>query len=744
MTMPPSFRPLSPADEREIIRKRKRTILIIFTLIIIIIIATLAEVLLLEKESFLVLGLLNLNLILLLLLLVLIFRNIIKVYFEQRTKPLGSKFRSKLVAVFVAMALFPTILLFLVASNLISDSIDNWFNPRLDTFLNNAMTVAHRFTDLVRDNADTYAAIIFREEVPEGLLDPARSDATATRLGKYLERFDLALIELYGPRGERLAAVHDSEAGAAELPPPESSDLQQAARGERVFIIDNEGYIRCGVPFFTDQDDRRHAATLFLGFRYSGDLIEKLRSMSAEYQRYQRQQGAIFETKVLYTTILVVITMTIIFSATWLGFYIAKGITIPIERLAEATREVASGNLDFSLDVRGYDEVGILIDAFNQMTENLRHNEELIAKAHRELKQKNIQLARKTTDMEAILQNISTGVLAIGADGTLYAANRAALNMLNLSEIQVVGKHFIAAFSDDVYANLLMIINRAFRTRSRTVQRYIAIAIEGRSRQLAVSCTPLHDISSDYQGIIAVLEDMTELLRSQRIAAWQEVARRIAHEIKNPLTPIRLSAERLQKRFQDLPEDHARLLTQLTQTIVQETEGLKKLVNEFSQFARMPASEPEPGNIHDAIDDAVSLYSGASDRVSFDLQLEEQVPEISFDREQMKRVFINLIDNAIDAMSEPGVVTITSQYDAILRILTIEVADQGRGISSEDRDRLFIPYFSTKSGGTGLGLAIVNRIVTDHRGFIRVKNNEPRGTRFIIELPVDRPTGWSF
>jgi two-component system nitrogen regulation sensor histidine kinase NtrY len=281
---------------------------------------------------------------------------------------------------------------------------------------------------------------------------------------------------------------------------------------------------------------------------------------------------------------------------------------------------------------------------------------------------------------------------------------------------------------------LAILIDEASRSRTELRPQEVAITRDGREMHLAVMTTPLTREDGVSEGLVLVFDDVTPLIRAQKVAAWREVARRLAHEIKNPLTPIQLCAERMRRHFSSAPDQTKQLVDECTTTIVGEVESLKGLVDEFSQFARMPAPRAVPTNLHQLLNEALALYNGIFSDVEIRRQF-EPVPSVAVDPEQIRRVVINLVDNAIEAMDQRGTIDVDTHHDPANSLVRIVVADNGPGIPPAEREKLFLPYYSTKRRGSGLGLAIVRRIVAEHGGSIDVSDNTPRGTRFAIELP---------
>jgi two-component system nitrogen regulation sensor histidine kinase NtrY len=432
------------------------------------------------------------------------------------------------------------------------------------------------------------------------------------------------------------------------------------------------------------------------------------------------------------------VTLLILFSVTWIGLYLSKRITVPIQMLAAGTREISSGNLDYRVKVQAGDELGILVDSFNTMTQELSANRGTIERRNLELRDSNLALEERRRYIETLLENITTGVISLDGQGRITTMNRAAHRILGvprragvpgatISEL-LEGRADLPPFGEA--------IGRVQTQAERSLERELQFAVEGRTVTAAAHLSALEDVQGGYLGMLIVLEDLTHLIKAQRVAAWREVARRIAHEIKNPLTPIQLSAERMLKNWREQNPRLGEIVEEGSATIVREVQSLKSLVDAFTRFAQEPRVQPVPVALDNVIDDALAHFSGRNQELQIVRRSQPETPQVNVDPEQMRRVFINLIDNAVEAMQGRGQVVIGTRFLKRPQMVRIEVSDPGPGISAEDRDKLFLPYFSTKPRGTGLGLAIVNRIISDHHGAIRVRDNPPHGTTFVIDLPV--------
>jgi two-component system, NtrC family, nitrogen regulation sensor histidine kinase NtrY len=432
-------------------------------------------------------------------------------------------------------------------------------------------------------------------------------------------------------------------------------------------------------------------------------------------------------------------TLMVLASATWMGVYIAKRITRPVQMLAEGARAIGSGRLDHRIEQETADEFGSLVEAFNTMAGELAVSRKKLDRSRTDLERKNVTLEESRRYIETILQRIATGVVSIGPDGRVTTVNSAAARLLGLDG--AVGRSSDELFGREELKPLGALVAGAQADAAAPVAQEVALVHDGRELHLAAAATALVGESGGVAGTVLVFDDVTPLIRAQRVAAWRDVARRLAHEIKNPLTPIQLCAERLRRHFGGAPPNARALVEECTDTIVAEVESLKALVDEFAQFARMPAPRAAPSDLNAVLTETLTLYDGLFKTVRIERAFAADLPLVRIDVEQIKRVVINLVDNAIEAMggrdgAPGGEIVVSTERDATAGVARIVIADNGPGISPGDRDKLFMPYYSTKRRGSGLGLAIVRRIVVEHGGSIEVTDNEPKGTRFTIELPV--------
>lgn len=459
-----------------------------------------------------------------------------------------------------------------------------------------------------------------------------------------------------------------------------------------------------------------------------------MESISRGFEEYQQIKLLKDPIQVTYYITLSIVALLVLFCAVWFGFYLAKTISIPIKELAEGTRKVAEGDLSYHIDLVTDDEIGSLVDSFNKMTRDLLSGREQLELSARMLRQQNIEIEERRQYMEIVLKNVSTGVITLDAGGYISTINTSAERMLNLKTEEILARSYRDLLSGSHLALAIEVMETLVSSGNNVVELPLRLTIGGRPRSFLVHINALKDDAGSHMGIVMVFDDLTELEKAQRMAAWREVARRIAHEVKNPLTPITLSAQRLKRKYSGQLNES--VFEECIRMIIDHVDIIRNLVNEFSSFARFPTADPKPGELLPIIEETIELYKDGHKNIQFDIQMVDPIPPINIDRQQMKQALINLVDNAIAAIKIEGSITIILTHDPILKKVQLEVADTGRGITDEEKTRLFEPYFSTKKSGMGLGLTIVSTIIADHNGMIRVQDNSPHGARFIIELPV--------
>ncbi|HWS17707.1 MAG TPA: ATP-binding protein, partial [Candidatus Elarobacter sp.] len=473
------------------------------------------------------------------------------------------------------------------------------------------------------------------------------------------------------------------------------------------------------------------------------EFSETVSHVEASQQRYFELAHERRLVRRTYMGLLLLLTMMVLFVTTWLALFLSKLVTRPLAALAEATQEISRGRLDYRIDVSAADEIGDLVRSFNQMAEELETSRHQIETSSRDASAANAELDQRRRQMETILESIPTGVLSVDAGRCVTHANQALLRMFH-PEGFAEGQHMLRGarladiFPEEVLQDLESLIRRADRMGMTTSQ--MEMPLQRTSLNVAVTVATLRQ-QDEGAGYVLVFEDLSDLLKAQKQAAWREVARRVAHEIKNPLTPIALSAERIQRHLERAPTpDKASLdiVSSCAATIASAVETVRRLVDDFSTLARFPASNPHPADINEVIENALSMFNGRLDGIGLHKSLAPDLPKVMADAEAIKRAVANLVDNAAEAMQDSLVreIQISTMLVASRDAVEITVADTGHGVTSELKEKLFLPYFSTRKRGTGLGLAIVSRVIEEHHGSIRVEENQPVGARFIVELPV--------
>ncbi len=739
---------MEPNRDKEMDQQRRRTRLIIAGVGGLVLVLTAVQVLIQHlrfpspiPSNILIFALVNVNLILLILLILLLFRHLFKIYLERRDNLLGSKFRVKLVVTFLSLALLPAALLFLVASNLITTSVDSWFNIQVEESLERSLEVAETYYQGVHDRALGSARQIARRIAAEGLLDA--NEPYLNRVAKEkVQEFRLAVLQIFDRRGRERLQLRGEQMTGGEAFTVSSRYVRRALNGREQSLIRPTGtgdLVQGVVPIVLPSQKDEILGAAAVGYLIPGGMGRKITGITRGIKEYKQLKLLKNPIKGIYVMLFLMVTLVIIFAAVWVGVHMARRITVPIQKLAEGTRAVAAGNLDYRVQVEADDEIGILVDSFNRMTQDLRRSDVELTDTNRDLQRTNVELNQIRAYMETTLESIGAGVFSLDTAGRVNTLNRAASRMLALEPTEALQRHYRTVFTAEPLTPLCRLMDRMVQEGRGTVNEQVPLSVPGRGATFVVNVSSLRDRGGQYLGLVVVFDDITQLIRAQQAMAWGEVARRIAHEIKNPLTPIKLSTQRLRKKFAEQSTDFSGVFDQCTQTIIHEVDALKALVDEFSRYARMPISSPRPGDLHALIEQVTNLYSGVTRHTQLTAVLDPQVPLVNLDPDHMKRALVNLVDNAVTAVGEggeAGEICLVTRYLAEEGKVRLEVTDTGPGISLEDRERLFLPYFSTKKSGTGLGLAIVYRIVTEHNGTIRVEENHPRGTRMIIEFPA--------
>ena len=698
------------------------------------------------------------NVVLILIVLFVLLRNLFKLLVERRHRILGSTFKFKLVATYIGLSLFPVLALFAIATELLQGSIDRWFNIPLRPVLERGSAVAQALRDRVQQQNLRDAQQVLRETAGLDLRAPAERQ----RLEKLLGELHLDLLSVY-EGSEFVQGVVNPQSGMKDLPEPRHAILEEAAAEGEAFQIDTPtggrgkllyaaaattgaaatgatttgaaaatgaGAATAGRPARSAQARTTSRRTVVVAATLLDPaLAERTDRLIEDFQSYRQLEVQKDDVRASHLLIFIMVTLVILLASSWVGLYLARRVTVPIQALAEGTRRISGGDLHHRVEVQADDELGVLVDSFNRMTGELANNKELLERGNRDLTLSNQRLAAERALIAAVLQSVAAGVVSIDSEGRIFTCNEAALRLLRQREEEVVGRPVAEAWADPERSKLAALLAEPRPESGKELHLFLG----GEWQTFEAKVTALEGAAGPPRGRVLVLEDLTELIKAQQLAAWNEAARRIAHEIKNPLTPIRLAAERMLKKHRQGEPGLAGAIEDGVEIIVREVATLQGMVDEFSRFARMPRPQPARTDVPRLVTETLHLYQNLKPGVEVEAQLEGDLTGVTLDAEQIKRALINLLDNAVEATDAPGRVTVSAQRRD--GHLAIKVADTGRGIPPEAKEKLFLPYFSTKGRGTGLGLAIVHRIVADHHGSIRVEDNHPRGTVFTVELP---------
>ncbi len=708
---------LSP-EERRKKRERYAIIALVFLLLIIgtievQVLKTSVQLPFLSGVFFF--GLMNLNIVLIMILLFLVFRNVVKLVLDETRKKKGKTLlKTRLVFSFILFALIPTFLLFLISALYIKSSFDKYFSIKAEGALKKSIDVVKNYYETLQMNATHFSKL-----VASGINKNFKVSELSHYLTQVQKKYLLDAIEYYEtPFSNRIVALNPKS--ASHIPPVPLKRLEEAFYCKNDCTVNNVGageLIRCSLCL------NSMSGVIFTSYFVPIDMSSQLSDISFSYKEFKKNNPFSYPMKSTYFGILVMVTLLILFSAIWTGFYVARMITIPIDQLVRGTSEVASGNLEYKLTPSGSYEFRRLIELFNKMTSDLKTNTD-------ELKVAYSNLSHRQRYIEVLVENLKSGVLSFDKNGKVSMVNQAALELLSMPNENLIGKHFFELFLDSRFEELRAVINEVFE-KAEFVHKELTLKKEMVSVNLLITANQLKDLSGGLLGVLLVIDNVTDIKKIERVMAWREVARRMAHEIKNPLTPIYLSIERLKRRYLDKTLDKD-TFTEATNIVLNEVNDLKNMVDVFSSFARLPASQKSINNLNDIILETVNFFRAAHENITFNLELDESIPPLELDGSQFKQALVNLFDNAVDAMDGKGCIKIKSSLDE--DFYKLYVIDSGCGIKEGDYEQIFEPYYSTKKHGTGLGLSIVQNIVIEHGGKIYAIPNPDGGSIFIIEL----------
>ena len=662
-------------------------------------------------------------------------RNLLKLFAERRLGVLGSKFRTRLVVAGLLLSFLPVIFMFWFAYVLMNRSIDKWFSTPVEEVRQDTATMASLLSGYAAQNARAEAQSM--AAVPE--TQHAFSGHSFSAVVNEFRRHEPTL------QGGFALAIENGNAEASFGAPAPWPMLKPGIPLGRVtssgpavhFNWEQTDYVLGGAPV---GDSGLIVVAMPLPQKFS-ETVKQVEASQQRYLELSRERKLVRRT---YMGYLLLLTVMVLFATTWLALFLSKLVTRPVAALAEATQEISRGHLDYRVEISAADEIGDLVRSFNRMAAELESSRRQIEASSRELSIANNALEQRRRHIETILESIPTGVLSLDASRRITHVNHALLRMFNPvggesgTPTVLIGATLQQVFPSEVLEDLELLLRRADRMSTTTTQ--MEIVVQRAKLNVAVTVATLRHEGRDL-GYVLVFEDLSDLLKAQKQAAWREVARRVAHEIKNPLTPIALSAERIIRHLdRGIPPDATSMdvLNGCAETIAGSVETLRTLVDEFSTLARFPTARPQPSNINSIVENTLTMFNGRLDGIQVRTFLAADLPRVMADPEAIKRALANLVDNAAEAMQGALLreIHISTALQASRDVVEITVADSGHGVTQELKERLFLPYFSTKKRGTGLGLAIVSRIIEDHHGSIRVEENRPVGARFVVELPV--------
>ena len=697
------------------------------------------------SSTILIFALININGLLLLLMVYLVLRNLVELIFERNQKIMGSRLRTRLVISFVSLSLVPTGTLFVIALRFVSTSMDYWFNTNVDE----ALEAAHRLAQSTLQETGQQAEFTGRQLVvlmESGALNIQDLPALERVLARSLE-IDLpgtpdSLVLLDSDRRE-LIAVRGQRLLPIMLPVIPSEAIRLAQVHNRTEVVTQRTtigeLIQAIVPVDVQVSARPQTWFLVTTQLVPTARLQTLQAVFTGVTGYNQLVMLKAPIKLSLIIMLLIITLLILFGAIWFAFFISRSLTGPINKLAEATRRVAEGDLDFTLEKESGDEMGLLVDSFNSMTSDLLVSNRQLASTHQALQQSTEVSEQRRRYLETILENVAAGVIALDEHNRIATINRFAEELLAIQPAAFLGREYHEVLPRQHAMIVESFLAELDATGRSTIERHLRVTIRrGETLSLQVNVTRMVDERGRPIGFVILFDNLTNLEKAQRLAAWQEVARRIAHEIKNPLTPIQLSAQRLRKRFLDRIGEDRDIFDQCTATIVAQVDEIKKLASEFSDFARMPKLRRETNDLGRLAEEVVFLYQEAHRSLTITCRIDPALPLFPFDAVQIKRVLINLLDNAVTALGDGGAIEVRvgPAPERETPMAMLRVADNGPGIPADVRLRIFEPYFSTRKSGTGLGLAIAHTIVSEHGGTIRARDNHPTGTVFTVERPL--------
>lgn len=715
-------------------KRRQREIALALLLLVVVVVLTGVELKYFGEISSLVfLGLFNINVILLCVVLLVVVRNVVKLVLERRRKVLGSKLRTRLVISFLTLSIVPTMLMFGLGTMFVQTSVDFWFKTQVEDSLEQALEVGQAFYASSQERLERRAGHMLLS------ISKGRFAWGGKTMNEFLEEkrleYDLGIVGVLDAERKK-QNWHTAEQWQDVWPEIKDKVDWEGLKSRPEFWSTIRPGPGADMVIGVLPVDSGETGFLVLGESIGHGLLYKLDNIVRGVSEYKQIRTMKHQWKLALYVLLAVVTLLIVMGAIWFGMRLAKELSAPVQALAEGTQRVARGDLSVRLEDQSSDELGFLVQSFNQMTQDLQLSRARLTKANLQLNQQNRELEQWGRYIEALLDNITAGVVSLDSDGRISTVNKAAEDMLGLDGKAMHGKEPLELLAGEYLGMLREVFEQLMESPGSQWQRQIDLTLGSRDLKLLINCVTLRTSQGQYAGIVAVFEDITELEKMQRVAAWREVARRIAHEIKNPLTPIKLSAQRIERKFAAQIEDP--VFSQCTDLIVRQVEHLQQMVTEFSAFAKLPEAKLRPDYLAPLLEEVVDTFMNSHSDIGWELRFDSPIPQVKMDAQGLRRVFLNILTNAAEALSgqDDGKVEVAVTHDAVTGWVRVEIRDNGPGLSQEERSKLFEPYFSRKRGGTGLGLTIVKSVVSDHHGYVRAVPNSPSGSILVVELPT--------
>lgn len=715
-------------------KRRQRELLLAMGLLLVVLLLTGVELKYFgEISSFVFLGLFNINVILLFVVIFVVLRNLVKLFLERRRNVLGSRLRSRMVIAFLTLSIVPTAVIFVLGALFVQTSVDFWFKTQVEDSLEQALKVGQAFYTSSQERLERRAGHMLESIIERKFAWGGKAmDAFLT---EKQQEYDLGVVGVVRSDGTP-QNWHADELWEDLWPEIKGSVNWESLKERPEFWSTIRPGPGADMVVGLMPVDEGKTGYIVLGESIGHGLLYKLDQIVQGISEYKQIRTMKHQWKMALYVLLAVVTLLIVMGAIWFGMRLAKELSAPVQALAEGTQRIARGDLSVRLDDSSSDELGFLVQNFNQMAEDLQQSRARLTKANLQLNRQNRELEQWGRYIEALLDNITAGVISLDSRGRISTVNKAAEAMLGLEGDAILGREPLELLQGEYLGMLREVFEQLMESPFSQWQRQIDLGLGSRDLKLLVNCVTLNSADGKPAGLVAVFEDITELEKMQRVAAWREVARRIAHEIKNPLTPIKLSAQRLERKFASKVDDP--VLGECTALIVRQVEHMQEMVREFSAFAKLPEVQLRMDEPAPLIEEVVQMFRHSHSSIDWSLTFESAMPQIRMDKESIRRVFINVLTNAAEALEgqDDGAVAVNVTHDSVTGWVRIEVGDNGPGLTQEERSRLFEPYFSRKKGGTGLGLTIVKSVVSDHQGYVRAVPGAERGTTVVIELPV--------